>query len=229
MKIGALQKVSLIEYPGQISAVVFTQGCNFRCPYCHNPELVRPEMFGDIVEVNSVLAFLARRRGKLDAVVVTGGEPTIHKGLPSFLKRIKSLGFSVKVDTNGSQPEVVKSLAEAGLVDYIAMDIKTAPERYDRVTATPVDPDLILKTIATIMAYPWEYEFRTTMIPGVVTEEDFQSIAKIVRGARRYVIQRFLPSKHVEPLFSHQSPTDVADLEKVKRLMEDYTTYVSIR
>ncbi|MCX5829703.1 MAG: anaerobic ribonucleoside-triphosphate reductase activating protein, partial [Deltaproteobacteria bacterium] len=122
MKIGGLQKVSLIDYPGKVGAVVFTQGCNFRCPYCHNPELVNPTLFREPIPEEDILAFLKTRRGKLDAVTVTGGEPTLQEGLSSFLQQIKDLGFLVKIDTNGSLPAMIGILLEKGLVDYFAMD-----------------------------------------------------------------------------------------------------------
>jgi pyruvate formate lyase activating enzyme len=134
MKIGGLQKFSLLDYPGKISAVVFTQGCNFRCPYCHNPELVDPERFQECIPEDEIFAFLETRRGKLEAVTVTGGEPTIQNGLSSFVRRIKDMGFMVKLDTNGSRPEVLEELIRHKLIDYIAMDIKAPLEKYEAVT-----------------------------------------------------------------------------------------------
>lgn len=229
MKIGGLQKVSLIDYQGQISAVVFTQGCNFRCPYCHNPELVCSDLFGDTLEVNSVLSFLARRRGKLDAVVVTGGEPTINKSLPAFLRRVKSMGYLIKLDTNGSNPDMVKYLMDTDLLDYIAMDVKTAPGKYSLVADVPVDPDTILKTISIILSSELDYEFRTTVVPGLVGEEDIHAIAGVIGGARRYVVQRFLPSKHVDPVYSKRRHADDAELEKLKRYLEGCAKEVLIR
>lgn len=134
MQIGGLQKFSLLDYPGKISAVVFTQGCNFRCPYCHNPELVDPARYQECLPEEEIFSFLETRRGKLEAVTVTGGEPTLQKSLAPFLRRIKDMGFLVKLDTNGSRPDVLEELLRQKLIDYIAMDIKAPLEKYEAVT-----------------------------------------------------------------------------------------------
>ena len=133
MKIGGLQKVSLIDYPGMISAIIFSQGCNFRCSYCHNPGLVDPDLFQPCMKEKDVLDFLQTRRGKLDAVAITGGEPTIQNNLMPFIKQIKKMGFAVKLDTNGSKPQVIKALLSEKLLDYIAMDIKAPLEKYEKI------------------------------------------------------------------------------------------------
>lgn len=149
MLIGGLQKSSLIDYPGKIAAVIFTQGCNFRCPYCHNPELVNGErgtINGKCHEM-AVLEFLKKRIGKLDGVVITGGEPTLHNNLPEFIKQIKNLGFAIKLDTNGTNPEMLKQLIDEKLIDYVAMDIKAPLDKYSEIVCTKVDTDKILKSI----------------------------------------------------------------------------------
>ncbi|OQX50761.1 MAG: anaerobic ribonucleoside-triphosphate reductase activating protein [Candidatus Cloacimonas sp. 4484_209] len=133
MKIGGFQKVSLIDYPGKICAIVFTRGCNFRCPYCHNPELVLPENYSPLIPEEEIFSFLEKRRGKLDAVEITGGEPTLQEDLTEFIRKIKEMGFLVKLDTNGSFPSVLEKVIYSGLVDYIAMDVKAPLEKYRQV------------------------------------------------------------------------------------------------
>ncbi|MDD5525631.1 MAG: anaerobic ribonucleoside-triphosphate reductase activating protein, partial [Smithella sp.] len=143
MKIGGLQKVSLIDYPGLICGIVFLQGCNFKCPYCHNPELVDPKLFKPGIRENEVLEFLNTRKGKLDAISITGGEPTIQEDLTSFIKQIKKMGFAVKLDTNGSQPKVIKNLLAEKRLDFIAMDIKAPLEKYRNIVNTQVNTESI--------------------------------------------------------------------------------------
>jgi pyruvate formate lyase activating enzyme len=147
MRIGGLLKFSLIDYPGKVAAVVFTAGCNYRCPFCHNPELVLPELFNTPISTDDILAFLEKRIGQLQGVVVTGGEPTIHDDLPDFLFRIKSLGYCVKLDTNGSRPDVLSVVIDRKLVDFIAMDIKSSPESYCKATGVAVDISIVKASI----------------------------------------------------------------------------------
>lgn len=174
MHIGGLSKQTLIDYPGKIAATVFTQGCNFRCGYCHNPSLVIPELIKQSYSVSTDRFFLwlEKRVGWLDAVVITGGEPTIHKTLPGFIKRIKDLGFAVKLDTNGTNPGMLKELLDAELLDFVAMDIKHVPEKelYEKVIGTRVNDDLmscILCSVSLLQKATIEYQFRTTSIPGI--------------------------------------------------------------
>jgi len=150
MKIGGLQKISFIDYPGSIGAVVFVQGCNFRCPYCHNPELVDPERYGPLLNEGEVLAFLEKRRGKLDAVTLTGGEPTLQPDLVGFLRKVREMGYRIKLDTNGSQPEVLAALIREKLVDYLAMDIKGPREKYARIARVEVDLAAIGRSVELI-------------------------------------------------------------------------------
>ncbi len=201
MNIGYLQKSSVIEYPGKICCIVFSIGCNFRCPYCHNPELVEPSLFPEQVPHDEIFSFLEKRKGKLDAVSITGGEPTIHSGLISFMKEVKSLGFLVKLDTNGSRPSVVAEALRQGLTDYIAMDIKGPPARYPEITGTACNPADIEKTIRIIMGSGLDYEFRTTMAGSLLTPQDLREMGTMIRGASRYVIQRFTASKHLDPAY----------------------------
>jgi len=203
MIFGGWQKFSLIDYPGKVSAVLFTQGCPFRCPYCHNPELVSvgQGMFAPITE-KDVLDFLASRRGQLDGVVITGGEPTIQFDLLDFLSQVKEMGFSVKLDTNGSRPEVLEAALGRGLVDYLAMDIKSPLEKYQAHTNSEVDQEKIRQSVSLVMNSGRDYEFRTTVVRERLSPEDLLEIGRLISGARLYVLQRFLPDKTLDPDFS---------------------------
>lgn len=198
MKIGAVQKSSFIDYPGKISAVVFTQGCNFRCPYCHNPELVLPECFSASLSEEEFFLFLERRRGKLEAVTVSGGEPTLQPDLGSFIERVKELGYAVKLDTNGSRPGVVRDLISRGLIDYVAMDIKAPLDKYPSVVRAPVCIEDIELSIRTILHSGLEHEFRTTIAKPLLDKDDFRKIAEMTAGDR-CIFQKFVPNKPIDP------------------------------
>ncbi len=195
MEIGGLQKCSLIDYPGEICAVVFTRGCNFRCPYCYNPELVLPERYVPLIPVRDIFAFLARRRGKLDAVTVTGGEPCIQPALAEFVREIRGNGFKVKIDTNGSLPGVLEDLLPH--LDYISMDIKAPPDKYSPFCGAKAAGEKIKKSAEIIMNSCKEYEFRTTVMKGLLSEEDLKEIGETVKGASRFYIQNYLPAGKV--------------------------------
>lgn len=201
MLIGGLQKLTLIDYPGKIACTVFTVGCNFRCHFCHNPELIDPSKFklSEIIEEKSFFDFLNARRGLLDGVCITGGEPTLYPDLPEFIKKIKALGFLVKLDTNGTKPEMLTALIADKLVDCIAMDIKTALKKdlYEKVTGSAVDFENIKKSIEIIMQSGLEYEFRTTVVPGLHTENDILSIAEEIHGAKKYYLQQFVAGEKI--------------------------------
>ena len=206
MRIAHLQKTSLIEYPGKISAVVFTQGCNLRCPYCHNPELVKPELFSEPIDENEVFAFLEKRKGKLDGIVITGGEPALQKGLLDFMQQVKDMGFLVKFDTNGTLTESLEDVIERQLADYIAMDIKGPANKYSEIAGTPVNMDSIFKSIRLIMDSGIDYEFRTTWAIEQLSAEDIIECAMMIKGAKRFALQRFNPSKHLDPAMFNSHP-----------------------
>ena len=205
MKAAHVQKTSFIDYPGRISAVVFAQGCNFRCPYCHNPELVLPERYGPTVRQEDIFSYLARRRGKLDAVVITGGEPTLQKGLIPFMERVRSMGFLVKLDTNGSRPQVLREAIARGLPDYIAMDIKAPPDKYSLAAGSLVNISRITESIDTIMKSGIPSEFRTTLVDSLLEPRDVIHIGGMIRGASLYVLQKFTPTKHVDMSYAGRS------------------------
>ena len=229
MKIGGLQKVSLIDYPGLISAIIFLQGCNFKCSYCHNPELVDSKLFQPCIKEKEVLDFLNMRRGKLDAVVITGGEPTIHDGLALFIKQIKKRGFAVKLDTNGSQPRVIKNLLDEKLLDFIAMDIKAPLEKYKDIVKTQVNPDSIKESIRLILKAKIPYEFRTTVVASQLEEKDILQIGKMIAGAKHYVLQKFVPVKVLEKKFLKEKSFSDEKLQKIKNHLEHQITSVTIR
>lgn len=192
MKIGGLQKTSLIDFPGKLSCVIFTQGCNFRCRFCHNETLVLPERFQPTLSLEDILAFLKKRAGLLEGVVITGGEPTLHTDLIDIIKTIKDLGYAVKLDTNGTLPHRVAPLIEQKLVDYIAMDIKHELEHYDEITGVTVDTGAILESIQMIRSSGVDYEFRTTIVPAFHHDQTIKNIAQTLSGSKRYVLQEFL-------------------------------------
>lgn len=196
MRIGGFLKFSLIDYPGRIAAVIFTQGCNFRCPYCHNPELVYPERFTEPIPFEDVLDFLKQRRGLLDGVVFCGGEPTLQEDLPEKIIEIRSLGYAVKLDTNGGRPEVLAEVLPH--VDYVAMDIK-APfgDAYGRVCGVAVNDYEIRTSMLLIRAAGVEYEFRTTTHPKLMPIDEVEKIRRVLGRGEKYVVQEAveLPEK----------------------------------
>lgn len=192
MKIGGLIKFTLIDYPGHVAAVVFTQGCNFRCRYCHNPELVYPHLLQESMPKEDVLSFLRKRKGTLEGVVITGGEPTMHLGLMDFMAEIKALGYKIKLDTNGTKPEVLQEAIERQLVDFVAMDLKAPLEKYSLITGVEFDPKIIQRSMDMIVASGLPYEFRTTYDKEVLTEEDIQALSNSVQG-KNYRVQDCLP------------------------------------
>lgn len=190
MIIGGFQKFSLLEYPGKIGAVIFTQGCNFRCPYCHNPELVDPQRYSDIISEESVLNFLELRKGKLDCLTITGGEPTIQKDILEFSLKIKSFGYSIKMDTNGSQPEIVKELMKNKAVDYWAMDIKAPLSLYSTVAGCNVKEQNIRKSMDLIRNSGAEWEFRTTYFNQLLNWNDILEIQTLLQPGDHYYLQQ---------------------------------------
>ena len=192
MKIGGLIKFTLIDFPGRPAAVVFTQGCNFRCRYCHNPELVYPHMFAEPVAKEEIYSFLKRRQGTLEGVVVSGGEPTLHEDLPQFLTDLKAMGYATKLDTNGTRPEMLRQLLDAKLLDYIAMDIKAPLEKYSLITGVDFNPEVLKQSMDLIRQSGLEYEFRTTYDKEVLTDADISTITQRLDG-KNYRVQECLP------------------------------------
>lgn len=223
MNIGGFQKVSLIDYPGRISAVVFTQGCNFRCPFCHNPELADPAQFGPPLNETEIFAFLEKRRGTLDGVSITGGEPTLQPDLAVFAARLKDMGFLVKIDTNGSRPEVLRDLIDRRRVDAVAMDVKGPLKKYDRLTGAKDSGRTIRESIGLILASGLTHEFRTTVVPSLLTERDFRQIGRLVEGAASFVVQTYVRTKQIDPAV----PPPGAELPSLGKCAARVAPYVS--
>ncbi len=191
--------VSMLDWERKLCAVVFMGGCSFRCPFCHNPDLVlSPERLEDI-SWEEIAAHLSEKRGWLDGVTVTGGEPTLHTDLGHLLSLIRSMGLEVKLDTNGYQPEAVKDLLAAGLVDFIAMDVKAAPERYAKAAGRLIDLRRINRSISTIIRSGLPHEFRCTVVPGFTDLRDLLQVAAWIDGAQSLTLQQFQPSEALDP------------------------------
>jgi len=198
MRIGGFQKLSLLDYPGKLSAIIFTLGCNFRCPFCYVPHLVLPEMMKKIKEipVEYVLAYLKKRKRFLDAVVVSGGEATMHSDLPDLLKQIKSMGYLVALETNGSNNRMLRQLISDGLVDYVEMDLKAPLEfnKYNRAVGGVLTEETfknVRESVEMLLASSIDYEFRTTLVKEIHTKEDILKICRSIKGAKRYYLQNF--------------------------------------
>lgn len=189
LRIVGLQKVTLLDFPGAVACTVFTGGCNFRCPFCHNAPLVSEGQSGEVLAEADVFSYLEKRRKILDGVVVSGGEPTVHKDLPELLSRIKSLGFLVKLDTNGSHPGMLRQLMEDGLVDRVAMDIKNGPKQYRQAAGVEVDLQAVEESKRLLMEGRVDYEFRTTLVRGIHTQESVLALAKWIQDAKEYYLQ----------------------------------------
>ena len=205
MRIGGLQKFSMSDFPGKLSAIIFTTGCNFRCPYCHNPELVLPEKFAMAINLGEVFSFLKQRVGKLDGVVFSGGEPTLHEDLPDIIRSIKKLGFAVKLDTNGTNPEMLYNLMQEELVDYVAMDYKAPAEKYSLVTGRPEKYgnfiDKVQESLVLLITSNIDYEIRTTVAGQLLDEDDIQEIRSELGDVKKHYLQKFEPGKTLDPNF----------------------------
>jgi pyruvate formate lyase activating enzyme len=232
MKIGGLQQQSFIDYPGRISCVLFLAGCNFDCPYCHNPQLAgSPEARPERIAAAEVFAFLEQRRGWLEGVVISGGEPTLQPDLPELCRRVKELGYPVKLDTNGSRPQMLRALLREGLVDYLAMDIKTEPERYREGVARHCDGAAVLASLRILMASGVPYEFRTTCVRPLVTPATIEQIARLIVGSRLYVLQPFRESGILHPdYFQGADPSySAGEMDSLRRIAEPWVGDCSVR
>jgi len=228
MIFGGFTPLTLIDFPGKIACIAFTIGCNFRCPYCHNPELV-DETVEETFSEEYVLEFLLKRKRMYDGIVITGGEPTMHSDLPAFLRKIKKQGFLVKLDTNGTNPKLLKKLIKEQLVDYVAMDIKAPLDAYYRTVCRPVDTEAIRESIALLKNSSIPYEFRTTVVKELLTPEDISTIAREIQGASQYYLQKFVPSNILNYQFKEKvTYTDDEFLEFQKNALK-YVEYCGVR
>ena len=227
MHIAGLQKTSLIDYPEKIACIVFTQGCNFRCGYCHNPELF--EKREPLISTEAFFEFLKTRQNKLDGVVITGGEPTLQKDLIDFIFKIKDLGFLVKVDSNGTNPEILEKLLKDNIIDYVAMDIKAPLEKYSDIVNVNINSDNIEKSIALLLENRVDYEFRTTVIKSQLTYDDFEKTGKLINGAKKYYLQKFIPSKILDEKLMNEQSYSNEEFEQIKTILKKYIEKVEIR
>lgn len=220
MKICGLNKTTLLDYPGKVAATVFIGGCNFRCPFCHNGFLVLYPSAQPEISQEELLKFLKKRQGILDGVCITGGEPTLYPELEDLLRKIRSLGYAIKLDTNGSRPHVIRSLTDKGLLDKIAMDIKAAPGNYPTLTGLRYpDMDSIQESVDFLIRGTIDYEFRTTVVRELHTEKDFREIGKWIKGAKAYFLQAYKDSAEVlQPGFSSYTFEELNEFKKI--LME---------
>lgn len=229
VSIKGLQKTSLIDYEPYIASVIFLTGCNFRCPYCQNPDLVldNPEL-PEILE-KDVLKFLKEKKGWIDGVCISGGEPTTQKDLPEFIEKIKKIGLRVKLDTNGSNPEMIKELIDKKLVDYIAMDIKAPIEKYGEVVNVKVDIDDIKKSIDIIKNSDIDYDFRITAVPTLTDDNDIKKISEWLKTSKRFFIQQFRPNICLEKSFEKIKPYTREELERLIKIAKPYFGFVGLR
>lgn len=228
VKISGLQKMTLLDYPGKIAATVFTGGCNFRCPFCHNASLVLNAGKAHDISEEEFFGFLAKRKGLLDGVCISGGEPLLQEDIDKFIAEIKSLGFLVKLDTNGSFPSRLKELVSGGLIDYVAMDIKNSPAGYAKTAGTTGEalPE-IKESVTFLLSDRVEYEFRTTVVKGFHTKEDFAAIGKWIQGAGRYFLQNFADSGDlIQPGLQGVEKAEMAAFADIAR---EYVPSVKIR
>lgn len=248
MIIGGLQKFSLLDYPGLVSAIVFTQGCNFRCRFCYNPMLIcqkgelqnknkqeekseeKKKTHSHLIREDEFFAFLEKRIGKIDAVVISGGEPTLHSDLPDFIKKIKKIGFKIKLDTNGSNPDMLGKLIRENLLDYVAMDIKNSPSSYNKVTNIDTNLNNILKSVKLIKMSSVPYEFRTTLVPGLVKEEDIENIGEMIADADKWYLQQFRSNVDlIDVKLKGLVPYDIKTLHNMKKIGAMYVGDCRIR
>ncbi|MBT8331582.1 MAG: anaerobic ribonucleoside-triphosphate reductase activating protein [Deltaproteobacteria bacterium] len=232
MNIGGLLKNSMIDYPGKLSCGIFLTGCNFDCPYCHNPELARGRT-RHTAELNpdDIYRFIEGRKGFLDGVVISGGEPTLQADLYDLCRDIKAMGYPVKLDTNGSRPLVIRRLIAEGLVDYIAMDLKTDPVKYATYIQSSCNFSDILASIEIIMNSAVAYEFRTTFVKPIVTAREIENICRLIEGARVYALQRFHRSDMLHPEFFKETNYEYSDaeLEQLKAVAEPWVEQCILR
>ena len=237
MVIGGLEKLSLLDYPQHLAAIIFTQGCNFRCHFCYNPLLVLPRNGSDIKEKGlsplspqNLFLFLRERVGRLEGVVITGGEPTLHPDLPDFIKDIKDLGYLVKLDSNGTNPDMLERLIAAKLIDYLAMDIKAPFARYHEVAGVPVDCQKLEKSVKIIKSSGLPYEFRTTVVPGLVFRDDFDEMGRSISGAAKWYLQNFKSDTDlVNSSYKGQRAYTAEEMEEFAAIGRQHVSFCVVR
>ena len=228
MHIAGMQKLTLLDFPGRIACTVFLSGCNLRCPFCHNASLVLPRPDAPVgMTADELLVFLQKRRGRLQGVCVTGGEPTLCPDLPHLLRQIRLLGYEVKLDTNGTNPDMLRTVLTEGLADYVAMDIKNSPDRYAETCGGPNILDKVRQSAALLMQSGIDYEFRTTLAHPLHTREDLIAIGQWLQGAKRYFLQQFVDSGDL--IGSGLTPFTPEEMEGLRQTVLPYIKETTLR
>lgn len=222
MKLGGLQKMTLLDFPGRVACTVFTVGCNFRCPFCHNSSLVLSPALPELSQ-DDFFAFLKKRQGLLDGVAITGGEPLLHPDMPEFLEKIRALGYAVKLDTNGAFPDRLQKILAAGLADYVAMDVKNSKEKYELTAGVAGILPRVEQSMALLMAGSTPFEFRTTLVNELHEPADFAAIGQWIAGTERYFIQGFVDSGDI---LAGGDAFHAASPEKAAACLEAVRAYV---
>ena len=227
MLFAGLQKLTLLDFPGKVACIVFTIGCNYRCPFCHNSGIIGSDS-DYTTDEEEIIKFLEKRKGILEGVCISGGEPLMHKETMDFIKRVKELGYSVKLDTNGTYPERLKELVNGGYVDYVAMDIKNSIDKYPVTTGCEnAHTDNVRESIGFLLSSGCDYEFRTTLVKELHTEEDMHKIGEEIRGAKKYFLQNFVLSDGV--LDKKLNSLTIDEMENMRKIAENYVCSVSLR
>lgn len=229
MLISGIQKTSLIDYPGKICTILFTRGCNFSCGFCHNPELVNKDKYIPIIPNEEILQFLKRRKDLIEAITITGGEPTLHSDLPNFIKQVKDMGYLIKLDSNGTNPEMLKEILSKNLIDFVAMDIKNSFSKYQETVNRKLNIEKIKKSIKLIIDSNINHEFRTTLVPIIHTKEDVLNMTKIIKGCQTYVLQNFKSTKTVDPAFTKSRSFTQKEMLEFKKIAKSQIKDVKIR
>ncbi len=228
MNIQGFQKLTLLDYPGKMACTLFTAGCNLRCPFCHNSRLVLNPQKQSEFSVDEILAFLKKRQGILDGVVISGGEPLLQNDITDFIKQVKELGYSVKLDTNGTFPEKLRELVESGLVDYVAMDVKNSPELYaETIGISSYDISKIKESINFLLEGTVDYEFRTTVVREFHSVFGMNGLGEMIKGAKRHFIQGFIDSGEV--IGFGLNPVPKEEMESMKNIMLNYVESCELR
>ncbi|HUT22695.1 MAG TPA: anaerobic ribonucleoside-triphosphate reductase activating protein [Candidatus Bipolaricaulota bacterium] len=230
MKIGGMQTLTLIDYPGAVAATIFLLGCNLRCHFCHNPELVLGDEAAEKLNAKEIFDFLQSRREFLEGVCITGGEPTIWRDLPDFIDKIKEMGFKVKLDTNGTNYKMLGDLINQKKIDYVAMDIKAPWDKYEQVVGRKVNIVQIKKSAHLLLSGSVDYEFRSTVLPVLHKKEDLIAMARQIKGAKRYYLQQFKPfAKMVDKEYKNAVSYKSVDLQKIKNQIKQWFEVCQIR
>jgi pyruvate formate lyase activating enzyme len=230
MKIASIKKTSLLDYPGKVSAIIGTQGCNMRCPWCHNAYLIPYEFAKNATKIDQTdfFSFLEQRKGLLDGVVLTGGEPTLQRDLPEFCERVKAMGFSVKLDTNGTTPKMLDRLIQNDLVDYLAMDMKTDLDQYPKLLREPIDKDAIVESVNLVLSSKKPYEFRTTCVAPFICQQNIAEIGRLLQGAARHFLQK-CKDPHPEIRHHEYEITNDTDMIPLQMVLEKYVSVCEVR